>query len=391
VEKLIKTDNLPKIDIKHCVELIKKSINEKRPILIRHHADCDGYSGGVALERVILLKMHGVHNRESDLFYYYKRFPSKTPYYDIKDATKDLSAFLADSGRFERKKPLIIVVDNGSTKQDLLSLKKLKLYNAKIIVIDHHPAYEENNNYIDVHVNPHLNGCGSEITAGMLCTEIASTLAPNIEKLELLAALAGVADYSRGEEIDKYLKLAEEKGFNEEKLKKIILALDFEFGNIGFLESRKLVNDLLFGDLDKQTKLVDLLYSEAKVLETNRIQQVKHYAQILKNHDIAIVSLELSDFWGYPRAGRTTTILRELTEEKEKKPVVALGVSSEFISFRFSDSLDYDVNKIISHLKEKFPFSDVDGGGHAKAGTVRFLAREKNNIFEEIKRYFDVY
>ena len=169
---MIKSETLNKLEPKfiEAIDLIEKSIADKRPVLIRHHADCDGYCGGIAMQRAILSKMYKVHRRESDLFYYFRRLPSKAPYYDYTDVTKDISNFLNDAERFERKKPLIIVIDNGSSNQDLLSLKKLKIYGAKVIVIDHHPNNPANDEFIDVHVNPFLVGGNSDSTAGMICS-----------------------------------------------------------------------------------------------------------------------------------------------------------------------------------------------------------------------------
>ncbi len=85
---MIKSDTLDKLQTKmeEVRDLIVNSIQNKRPILIRHHADCDGYCGAIALERAILSLMYKEYRRESDLFYYYKRLPSKAPYYDYLDA-----------------------------------------------------------------------------------------------------------------------------------------------------------------------------------------------------------------------------------------------------------------------------------------------------------------
>ena len=89
---MIKSETLNKLEPKfiEAIDLIEKSIADKRPVLIRHHADCDGYCGGIAMQRAILSKMYKVHRRESDLFYYFRRLPSKAPYYDYTDVTKDI-------------------------------------------------------------------------------------------------------------------------------------------------------------------------------------------------------------------------------------------------------------------------------------------------------------
>jgi len=280
---MIRSDTLENLrpGLEKARELIIDSIKSKRPILVRHHADCDGYCAAVALERAILALMYKEYRRESDLFYYYRRLPSKAPFYDYTDATKDVSNFLSDSARFEREPPLIIVADNGSSKEDLLSLKKLKLYDAKIIVIDHHPNNVENDSFIDVHVNPFLAGGGSELTAGMLGAELARLIDPKTPNPELLAATAGIADHSFGSETEQYLMLAQKTGYGRDIIKKTAQAVDFEARYLSFLESRSLVNDLLYGNAEKHKALIELLNNEIEARNREQVKNVMHYSEIL--------------------------------------------------------------------------------------------------------------
>ena len=274
--------------------MISRGIAEKRPILIRHHADCDGYAGAVALERAILEMLYQHHRRESDIFYYYRRSPSRTPFYDYSDATKDVSNFLADVMRHEHKRPLIIVVDNGSSSEDLMSLRKLKIYGAQLIVIDHHPPCKENDTYIDLHINPHFVTSSYGISAGMLCAEIAAQLMPGIEDMELLAALSGVADKCEGTELDQYLMLAEKKGYSRRKIEQIAECIDFETYYLGFLESRYMVDDLFFGDLAKQDQLISMISQELAKRKAAYEVAVEKYTLSENMGSFALASLDLS-------------------------------------------------------------------------------------------------
>ncbi len=96
------------------IELLKKTLEAKQPILIRHHADADGYTAGIALERALLPLISLQHRRERDVSYYYQRLPSLTPYYAYEDATKDIQTFLRNAEQFEMKAPLILLLDFGS-------------------------------------------------------------------------------------------------------------------------------------------------------------------------------------------------------------------------------------------------------------------------------------
>ena len=61
----------PKIN--QAVSYIQQAIESKRPIIIRHHGDVDGYCAGIALERAILPLVSQRHSRERDVFFYYTR------------------------------------------------------------------------------------------------------------------------------------------------------------------------------------------------------------------------------------------------------------------------------------------------------------------------------
>lgn len=47
--------------IHELIELLKKAIDSKQPLLLRHHADADGYTAGIALERALLPLIAGKH------------------------------------------------------------------------------------------------------------------------------------------------------------------------------------------------------------------------------------------------------------------------------------------------------------------------------------------
>lgn len=372
-------------DIRKAVEKIHEAINNKRPILIRHHADCDGYAGALALERAILSLMYRIHRRESDIFFYYRRLPSRTPFYDYSDATKDLGNFLQDRARFERKAPLIIVVDNGSSREDLLALKKVRLYNAQIIVIDHHPFNEENSSFVDVHINPYLVQGNSQITAGMIGAETAHILNSSIEGMELLAAVAGVADRSENEESSQYIGLAQKKGFSPEYLRRIAEAIDFEVRYIGYMESRYLVDDLFFGNTDKQQMLIAMIENELQKEKSSQLKMIEHYADIDERDDFIISSLDISKTRkpnGHPLSGKITSMMFDMFSGSRDKPIVALGHGEDFITFRISRELEYDVNEIIAHLDKELPYALIVGGGHPKAGTVRFIPAAKKKVMK---------
>ena len=349
-------------------DLIRKSIVNKQPILIRHHADCDGYSGAIALERAILKIMKDIHRKETDLLYFYKRLPSKAPYYDYSDATKDIGIFLNDIQRFDRKPPLVIVVDNGSTEQDMLALRKLRIFGASILVIDHHPPNKENDALIDVHVNSHL--LNVDWSASILCMRISRLLA-DIEHVELLALVGAVADYCYGEEVNQLWKYATDQGYSEKDIRDIAEVVDFEAKFIGFMESRKMVDTMMFGNPEKLKRLVSIIKPEIDKRKQEQKTIIRQYMNQLDNGHFMLASIDapMVQKNRYPSSGKLTNLLLEIIEEK--KPGIALGVGKDFVCFRISSEVDLNFNQIMDNLN--IPHAGISGGGHPKAGTIRFV------------------
>ncbi|MFW6220643.1 MAG: DHH family phosphoesterase, partial [Nanoarchaeota archaeon] len=280
INLIIKSEKLEKIkqELLNTANEIKDAINNKQPIWIRHHNDCDGYSGAVILEKAILTHLHKFHKRESDIFYYFKRFPLRTPYYDYFDVTKDISTFLADYERFQRKKPLIIIIDTGSNTESLLALKKLAVYNIDVIVIDHHPINDENIKYIKKHINSTTINDGS-ITAGMLSCEISKLLEPNIKNPELFAALSGIGDKSENFEQEEYFKKTLNLGFTKEYLSELKDMINFESDYLLFNESKSYIHDILFNSIDNQKKIIEITKEENNKINEKLLFTIKKYIE----------------------------------------------------------------------------------------------------------------
>ena len=117
---MIKSKLLEKMQpkMKQAAKLIKEAIENKQPIILRHDSDTDGYSAAIALERAINPLIYDRHSRERNNYYYYTRSPCKTPWYDFQDALRDVTNFMANITRFGHKEPLIIICDNGASKQE---------------------------------------------------------------------------------------------------------------------------------------------------------------------------------------------------------------------------------------------------------------------------------
>ncbi len=379
------------------VRLIKKSIIESRLIILKHHADCDGYSGAIALEQAILPLIVSEHDAFDAVKFYYKRTPMKKPFYEYLDAIKDLT--LNFDSFAKEKPPLVIIVDNGSSEQDLLALQKLRMYGSKIIVVDHHlPAYDEKgkdsnksliDGFVDVHINPHLVGFSSDITAGMLAYELSHFLSnsDSMNKINYLPALSGIGDKSSCQEFESYLNIASKDGYSKDYLEKLAQCLDFEAYALGFLEGHSVVQSLLT-DKGKQKEIVDLTYPHIKELEEKEMKIIENVVvkEKVSGYNLLILDLDKIDIMSeYPPPGKATGLCFRMFSDNLSNLIV-LGVSQNYITIRTSIE-KFNMVNIISYIKSNVDYGFVGGGGHPKAGTIKFVPAVKERVLDLIKEY----
>ncbi|MCK5474280.1 MAG: hypothetical protein KAI53_02645, partial [Candidatus Aenigmarchaeota archaeon] len=398
IDFLVKSEKMEKLKekMKSCASAIKRAIVEGSPIYLRHHADVDGYTGALALEQVILKLISQYHAGENDAFYkYYNRSPSKAPFYEYADVIRDVADAKRSKNRFGQKLPLVLLVDNGSTAEDVLSIRKAKIYGLKVAVIDHHNPGKVNDGksgvdeFVDFHVNPYLVGADKNITAGMLAVEIARILG-DVKEPALLCALSGVGDHAMGAEFEQYL---EKCGKTVDYLKKIALCVDFEAHYLRFMADSEVITDLMYGD----EKLVELLYSELFLKIEGQKKVCAHYLEYttLKNGIVlATLDLDLITRRGeFPQAGKTIGLAHEIVCEKNKgKVVVSVGFGSDFVTIRATSNAEekgFDVNKIVLRLKEKMLYSAAEGGGHEVAGSIKFVSGAKDEILKEFGNFVE--
>ncbi len=378
-------------EMKKASAIITEAIESRTPIIVRHHLDSDGYTGGVALERAILPLVNKKHTRERDAFYYFRRLPCKAPFYSQEDALRDISTFTDVRGH--AKAPVIIICDNGSCEQDIDGIKLVKLYGATVIVVDHHPPSPTVDEHVACHINPHKIGSTYDYCTGMLCSELAYLINPHIHDLVFIAAVGGVADRVESDEFKQYLKLAEEI-INKEHIYNTAECLDY----LGFLvsnsESREIVTDLLNPKSERNLELLRIFRKQLIIKKKLQLESNIKYHTLVEHKDskdkiIAKLDIEkVKNSSGFPPRGKTTGMLHDWLKTQYKKPVITLGYTKTSICFRCSSEIQgFDVNEIIRSLQKKFPDAQVEGGGHRVAGSLNFIEAASEEIFKEIIEY----
>jgi archaea-specific RecJ-like exonuclease len=367
---------------------IRKAIINNQPILIRHHADADGISSGLAVEKACELFMNEIGVNPDYTLY---RSPSKAPFYDIVDMFKDVSFTKKLLEGHGQQKPLILVFDNGSTPEDLFAMKTLKSLGFDVIVIDHHnPVVFDKKTkktavcpYVSLHVNPYMEGFDGQITAGMLCYETARLIHSKFDQ-PLYPAVSAIGDRSAIPEAAEYLSNAKKSAnVSDDDIKKMVIAIDFLSYNLKFADG-----DGMYDDILSNKEFREILNVKVNQGVETQLQSTLPY---LRTHDIEGVTFSHIDLekytlrFTYPTPGNVTGKIHDLVAQgKEQTPVMTLGCLSDMIIVRATKPI-LPVAKIIATLKKEMPQANVDGGGHECAGSIRFVSAHSEAILERIK------
>jgi len=345
-----------------------------------------------------------MNNSNDAEWHFFKRAPSKAPFYELEDVVKDLSFALEDLERHGQKLPLLVLMDNGSTEEDILALMKVKIYDIEVVVVDHHyPGVVEDgkvavDEYVDIHVNPYLVGGDSNITAGALAVELAGMINPEVkDRLLHLPGIAAVGDHARSDEAEKYIQIAAEKGYDADDLEKVASSIDFEAFYLRFMNGRGIIDTILgLGNREKHQKLVDALYKELH----KRVEwQLKAAMPNLKTqkleNGIIFSVLDVEKYahkFTFPAPGKTCGYVHDQMVQKygEEVPIITLAYGPDFGVIRATDAVNesfgFNLNTIISKLMVEIPEAGVDGGGHECAGSLKFVEGLSKEVLQGFAR-----
>jgi RecJ-like exonuclease len=360
---------------------LRKAVFNNETILIRHHNDCDGITAGLSIEKACTLLMEKIGLNPKFNIY---RSPSKAPFYDTTDVFRDIVLSNKLENNHGQKKPLILMLDNGSTPEDRFAFSILKSLGYECIVIDHHnPVIIENGKtsvckYLSYHLNPYLCGLDSQTSAGMLCYELARFVNEDFDQ-PIMPSIAGLTDRCTIKETDDYITMS---GKKIDELNKIGVAIDFLAYNLKFDSGEG-----IFENAYKNQEFVNLINEEVRKGVETQLQSTMPYLRTQDINGITFSYIDLEKYtlrFTYPTPGKVLGLIHDNVAEGKENPVLTIGYVSDMIIIRATKPV-LPVSKIISTLKQRLPEANVDGGGHEQAGTIKFVPAHLSTIIEMIK------
>jgi RecJ-like exonuclease len=389
---LVKSEVMERLrpEMKKVAKIIRKAIFTAQPVILRHHADADGICSAVAIEQAVVALIRESGGDFDAEYYLFKRAPSKAPFYEIEDITRDLDFSLKDHVRFGQKMPLVVLTDNGSTEEDEPSYKIASVYDIPFVVIDHHHPDATIDKYLLAHVNPYHVGGDFGITAGMLGTEIARLINPKVEPIiRHLPAVAAVGDRSEAAERSLYLSLVRDQ-YSEESCKNIALALDYEQFWLRFNDGREIVKDILniSGNSTRHEKLVSLLVEGANLMIEDQMSAcIPHVVprDLPNSAKLFLIDVEIhAHKFTFPPPGKTSGEVHDrLCRANEGSPVVTIGFGPDFAVLR-SRGVLMNIPRMVRELRTEIPGGGISGGGHLVVGSIKFVEGMRNTVLEAL-------
>ncbi|WP_159904933.1 DHH family phosphoesterase [Salinirussus salinus] len=379
-------------DLREVARLLRETVLEGRPIRMRHHADGDGLCASAPLQHALERFIAETHADPEAPRHLLKRLPSKAPFYEMEDVTRDLNFALEDRKRHGQKLPLLLMLDNGSTEEDTPAYRNLAHYDIPVVVVDHHhPDPGAVEGLVEKHVNPYLHDEDYAVTTGMLCVELARMIAPEItEDVRHVPAVAGLADRSEGEGMADYLDLAREAGYDEDRLQDIGEALDYATFWLRYDDGRELIYDVLdvnCDDPERHADLVDLLAERAEQdVDTQLGVAMEHVTHETLENGAHLYRVDVEEHarrFTYPAPGKTTGKVHDRKVAETGDPVITIGFGPDFAVLR-SDGVRLDIPEMVAELKEEVEGGGVSGGGHLVVGSIKFVKGMREEVIEAL-------
>ena len=141
-------------------------------------------------------------------------------------------------------------------------------------------------------------------------------------------------------------------------------------------------------ELYTEKNFVKIINDEVHEGTKTQLQSTLPYLRTLDINGIIFSYIDLEKYtlrFTYPSAGKILGIIHDsVAEGKEHVPVLTIGCLSDMIIIRATKPI-LPVQKMIDIIAKKLPASNVDGGGHECAGTIKFVPAHFDAILQIVK------
>ena len=366
-------------EIRAAAEAIRRAVIESRPVLVRHVATAEGYLAGAAVERAVLPLIREKHTRSDAEYHYFDRRPLGGQFYDMDDATGDVTHMLTNRERHDEKLPLFVLVNAGSTVESRDGLRLLDIYDAKRVVVDTTYPDEEMADLTDVFVNPYLGDVASPtVTTSALGADVAAHVNPEVrDDVRHIPAASYWEDAP-----EAYTELASEAGYDGTETTQIREAVALEAYYQSYEDMRELITDILFED-DSRALAAYVSEQFRDKLETE-IETVMPNLTLRGYGDVFFRVLDTDAFthrFDFP----STDLLLDEVHRRERKNhdgvLVTLGVADDELHVRSTEPVD--IRAIADLARESVPEAGLTARG-TRDGKIEFLVGERDAVVDAV-------
>ena len=361
-------------------EAIRRAILESHPIVVRHAATADGYVAGAAVERAVLPLIREEYAKSDAEYHYFTRRPLDDAVYGMDAATNDVTRMLQDKDRHDEKLPLVLLLGTGSTVESSDGLGLLGVYGAERVVVDAAVADEDVEDDTEVLVNPARTGAdASDLSTGALAANLAAAV--NDDVREDLAHLPAVS-YWEGAPQD-YLDLADEAGYDAERVTSLREAVALEAYYQSYQDKRELITDLLFGDeAGHDTGLANHVAEQFRIKLDDEVETAEANLEAREEDDVEFAVIDTDAFTHRFDFPPSTMLVEELhRRNRNGSAFVTVGLGMDELYLRSTE--DVDVRAVAAAAREQVPNAGITAKG-VREGRIEFLSGVRDDVTEAV-------
>ncbi|WP_049893825.1 DHH family phosphoesterase [Halogranum rubrum] len=361
-------------------EAIRRAILESRPIVVRHAATADGYVAGAAVERAVLPLIREEYAKSDAEYHYFTRRPLDDAVYGMDAATNDVTRMLQDQDRHDEKLPLVLLLGTGSTVESSDGLGLLGVYGAKRVVVDAAVADEDVEDDTEVLVNPaRAEADASDLSTGALSANLAAAI--NDDVRDDLAHLPAVSYWEGAPQA--YLDLAEESGYDAERVAALREAVALEAYYQSYQDKRELITDLLFGDEEgHDTGLANHVAEQFRIKLDDEVETAQANLEQRDESGVDFAVIDTDSFTHRFDFPPSTLLVEELhRRNRNGGSFVTLGIGMDELYLRSTE--DVDVRAVAERARENLPNAGVTANG-VREGRIEFLSGVRDDVREAV-------